>query len=160
MNQNQQIQTPEQAAKILRLIWGMMLLGQLAFFAVALVVSFNGEPATFESVKIFYIIAVVLGLMSVPMGSFIRMQIYKKHWVNNAVTPQGYFIGSLLSMAIIEGAALFSIVVLFLHGQIGPTLALPIALMGVFAMNYPNGKPMQPSNPDFINNQPPDLLKK
>ena len=32
--------------------------------------------------------------------------------------------------------------------------------MGVFAMNYPNGKPMQPSNPDFINNQPPDLLKK
>ncbi len=150
----------EKALKSIRILWGAMLMGQLIFLGVVLALSWSSEPAEFEEVKSLYMIAVVFALVSVPISSFIRMQMYKKNWVNNSVTPQGYVQGTLVSLAVIEAASFFSLVVVLIHSHIGPTLALPVALIGVFVMNYPNGKPMQPTNPDFINNQPPDLLKK
>jgi hypothetical protein len=159
MNKDLQNQTPEQVLKTLRFLWIAMLLGQLILLGVVIAMGWNGD-GDFESVKVLYMAAVVMGLTAVPMASFIRMQIYKKNWVGNQVAPQGYFQGTLVSLAVIEAASFFAMVVVLIHGHVGPTISLPIALIAVFGMNYPNGKPMQPANPDFINNQPPDLLKK
>ena len=152
--------TPQQTLKNMRIMWFAMLMGQVLFAAVVIGLSLTSEPESFESVKIIYMVAVVWGLMSVPISAFIRMQIYKKNWVENCVTPKGYASGMILSMAMIEGAALVSLVPILLHRTLGPTFALPVALIAVFAMNFPNGKAMEPANPEFMNNQPPDLLNK
>ena len=94
--------TPQQTLKNMRIMWFAMLMGQVLFAAVVIGLCLTSEPESFESVKIIYMVAVVWGLMSVPISAFIRMQIYKKNWVENCVTPKGYASGMILSMAMIE----------------------------------------------------------
>ena len=148
----QQQLSKEQALKNIRMIWAALLSGMLIFFFIVLFLNQANDPRPFEQVKSLYVIAVGFAMLSVMFGSFIRMQIYKKHWQNNCVTPRGYVSGQLLSLACIEGACLFALVVVFIQQDTGVTLALPAVLMAIFILNFPNGKPMEPAIPDFSNN--------
>lgn len=149
---------PKKAILSARIIWGAMLMSQLIFMGVVLSLTGTHEPMANEDVQLFYIIASMMAVGSIGAGLFVRMQIYKKHWENDCVTPAGYLSGTLIAMACIEGPSLFSMVVILLHGVIGINIVLPAILLGIFIVNFPNGRPMQSSVPDFAR-KPMDTSK-
>ena len=159
MNGNFENMTPAKALLQMRLIWGALLAGQLIFMVFVIVYCLNNDSPSLEADRILYGAATGVCLVIVLMASYIRMQIYKRHWVENAVTPQGYVSGQVVSLGMIEGANMLSLVIIFLGGKFDVTFSLPIALLAVFLTSFPNGKPMEPAMPDYLN-QPPNHLKK
>ena len=149
MNQERPPLEPEKTLLILRIIWGAMLMGQLILMAVVVLLNQSKEAVPFENIKSMYVVAVGFAMFSVMAGSFVRMQVYKKHWQKDRVMPQGYMVGQLVSLACIEGACFFALVVVLLHQTISATMVLPVVLLAVFVLNFPNGKPMKPALPDF-----------
>lgn len=150
MQQNFEDMTPAKALLNTRIIWGALLMGQLAFMAFVIFYCLQNSDAKLEEARLIYAIGTGVCLVIVIMSSFIRMQIYKQHWVENAVTPKGYVTGNIMSLGMIEGANMLSLVLIFLGGKLDATFALPVALLGVFAMSFPNGKAMEPAEPDYL----------
>ncbi|MBL4702229.1 hypothetical protein JYU15_01050 [bacterium AH-315-I18] len=149
MNQQQFALDPKKTLLNLRIIWSAMLIGQLVFTMVVWFLNQSKQAVPFENIKSMYVIAVGFAMLSVMTGSFVRMQFYKKNWQNDCVTPRGYMTGHIISLACIEMACFFSLVVVMLHQTISTTMVLPVVLLIVFVLNFPNGKPMEPALPDF-----------
>jgi hypothetical protein len=158
MRRNFENMSPQMALLQMRIVWAALLIGQLIFMGVVIIFCLKSDSPQFEPIEFLYVTCAVICLALVMASTFIRMQIYKRNWVENAVTPNGYIAGQIVALAMIEGANLMSLLVIMLNRKLDLTFVLPIVLLGVFLMSFPNGKPMQPARPDFLD-EPSDLSK-
>lgn len=150
MPQMPPLTSPGQALLQTRLIWLILILGQIAFGVVVLFL--NGQrntPANADLYPVLLYVSIGVFVSSVMMGYFLRNQIYKANWQEHAITPKGYFTGNLLLMAMLEGAAILPMATILITGNVLPTGAVALAALAVQAVNFPTGGPMQPSQPVF-----------
>ena len=81
---------------------------------------------------------------SVPVGYFIRGQIYKKNWEGDVVTPKGYMMGNIVLLAMCEAVSLCGLVATMIGHVVW--FAVPSLLaMAVQVVNFPLGGPMEPN---------------
>jgi hypothetical protein len=142
---------PDQALKTLRIIWVMVTFGVVVTGAVVAAITMNQPdpgPVTLGPVRVGSVaLMLLIGLMAI--GYFIRLQTYKAGWVQDRVKPASYVTGNIILFAMIEGAAIVSII---LGGFIGDRFAcFAIATAGLVGLllNFPNGGPMRASEPRF-----------
>ncbi len=86
-------------------------------------------------------------LILVPMAYFVRNQIYKRHWQSDAVAPQGYFLGNVIFLGLIDLPAVLSVMALFLGASLWPDLLPWVLVVLVVVLNWPGGQAMQPVEP-------------
>lgn len=132
----------------LRILWAALLGGQVMFMAILTVLVGIGEVTPHPDFPdIVFPIACVFALLAIVASHVVRMQIYKMNWVADAVTPRGYLTGALVHLAILEGASFFAIVIALAVGRLFPYLIPSFVLLAVQVLNFPHGRPMQPSAP-------------
>jgi F0F1-type ATP synthase membrane subunit c/vacuolar-type H+-ATPase subunit K len=150
MNEYQGPATPRQALLIARIIWAMLLLGQLVFAVVVLglALSRTEERAT-ELGALLLWVALGMLVLAVVAGYFIRNQTYKAHWREHSVAPQGYVTGNIILLAMLEATAFFSLIAVLATGVIFPMILPGAAALVVQLINFPTGKAMQPTEPIF-----------
>ena len=141
---------PPQALRQTRLIWLILIVGQIGFGVVVLFLnSQRSTPPNADLYPMLFYVSVGVLVTSVMMGYFLRNQIYKANWQEHAITPKGYFMGNLLLMAALEGAAILALASILITGNILPTGTVALAALAMQAVNFPTGGPMQPSRPVF-----------
>jgi hypothetical protein len=139
--------TPQPPLFITRIIWLGLLGGMLTYSGVILLLSADfGEPVP-EMAQTFPLIGAGMLVVGVPVGYFIRMQIYKKNWKEDAIAPGGYFTGNLVLWAIIEGATIASLTGCLVSQALWPCFIPAIVGMGLMVINFPTGRPLQPVKP-------------
>lgn len=138
----------KQVLRNARVLWTALLLGEIAFAAVvaALTTGMLGDApaADPDLAPIMTGVGLLMLVTVVPIAYFIRGQVYKRHWRDHAVAPQGYFTGNLLLWAACEGVTFFGLVVVLVTGSWSPLLMAVVA-MTVQIVNYPHGRPMLPA---------------
>lgn len=150
----QQSPTPEQTLAILRVLWGVLLVGQLLLIGVAaMVINSNSDSAIKPelTLKLFGLNAGLL-VVNVILGTFIRSQIYKRSWRGHVVSPLGYFTGNVVMLALLEMVIFFGILVSILSKSFMPSILPAVLAMMVYGVNYPHGGPMfGKADPDSLN---------
>lgn len=151
--------TPRHALRSLRIVWAFMLLGSLAFAGVvaflllADVYEPPGPPPAGEAVSVNLVMSAVctaLLIVGLAVAMFMRNQIYKRHWREHAVAPQGYIGGNIVVFALLDAVCMFALIVVLITGSPLPAGALFVIAAGLLLANYPDGRPMQPHPPTFI----------
>ncbi|MFN3168130.1 MAG: hypothetical protein ACE37H_13800 [Phycisphaeraceae bacterium] len=137
------------ALKRLRLRWGgaLILNAPLPFVALPITGSEWITQAPDDAATSAMVTAVVLGGAAVAGGLFARNQIYKANWQGEAVTPAGYLKANTLFFIAVSVGALALFVLSILNRYPAPTFAAAPILIGLLALNFPNGKPMRPAPP-------------
>lgn len=129
-----------------RMLWAGLLGGELAMSAivVGLVVSGRATPQAPQLAGILTGIAAFMALSLVPLGYFLRGQIYKRGWHDHAITRGAYTSGNLMLWALCEGIVMFGLMAMLITGA---WVALAVVAAAALAqiLNYPTGRPMQPA---------------
>ncbi|MFA9477699.1 hypothetical protein ACERK3_05255 [Phycisphaerales bacterium AB-hyl4] len=136
----------------LRIIWAALLLGQLTVGAVLLGVKLTAgdELAPAGGADwLFVLMAVAVLVVLAPTAYFARNQFYKAKWQGDAVAPSGYVNGNIVLLAMLEGAGVTALVMMFISDR--PLLPGLVAVVAILlqAVNFPTGEPMRPHPPEF-----------
>lgn len=91
--------------------------------------------------------AIVIAAAAVLVGLFTRNQIYKANWQGQAITPAGYRKANTIFFIAVTAGALGVFVLSLTTAYPAPTFAFALIFLGLLALNFPNGKPMQPAPP-------------
>lgn len=135
---------PARTLAVLRVLWTLLLVGQAILVSVAAIVMRSAsKPMLDEDTawQLFGATSIML-VVNVLLGSYLRNQIYKRHWQGHVVKPAGYFFGNIVMLAMLESVVMLGIVVSMLRLTFWPWL-LPggVALL-VYLVNFPHGGPM------------------
>lgn len=150
---------PREVLIFARILWAAMLMGQLIFLGVVSLIISQPQPPTSNPPdpavwRIVFIVSVAMLLVLIPIGYFVRAQVYKRAWRDDVVAPGGYLAGNLILWACCEGIGFFGLVNTLMSRSFWPALVPTAVALAVMAINYPHGKPMQPAVP-FPSMQPP-----
>ncbi|MBI1337040.1 MAG: hypothetical protein GC164_08770 [Phycisphaera sp.] len=139
-------QSPSAVQRTCWILWGAMLMGMGVFLAAAIYLNRQRtQPPNAQLAHTFFIVGIAVFFTVVPAGYFIRIQSYKKNWVHDVVTPQGYLTGNLVLWAACEGVAMMGLAFGIATGVLWPTALCSAAAIAVMVMNYPHGSPMYTS---------------
>jgi len=137
--------SPANALVGVRVIWGGLLLGPVALLVVVVAVGHGSERDLGDLAMFLFGLEVAFLVVAAVVGGFARKQIYKRHWQADAITPRGYVLGNILLLTLLEAASLFGLVLTMLHGRLIPMVLPAMIAMGLHAVNFPTGGPMQPA---------------
>ncbi len=129
----------------LRLIWLMLLVGQLVFLALAMAMARQHTVPAADPMVVrgILITAVALLVLGIPLGYFLRNQCYKRAWQGNRISPTGYMTGNILLLAMGEAVAILACLTILLGGPLGTGLAVLIPTWLIHAVNFPTGRAME-----------------
>ena len=140
--------TPEKALRVARLIWGVLLAGQVIFAVVAAVLiqsaAFPPNPAIGGPAALA---AAVLLVLAVPIALFLRGQTLKRGWVGETVRPGAYVTGNIIVWAAVDVVTFLGLFAGLLGGALWPYAVPAAAGLGLFVLLWPNGRAMQPTPP-------------
>ena len=136
--------TPQKALAASRIIWGALVMGLVFIGTVTLFTLKNNSRPADHLEYIFAGIVWSMLLIGVPIGLFIRGQIFKRHWVGSVVTPIGYQTGNIIAWAICEGISMNAVVFCQIVGRSWLVLSAGIAGLVMLLLLFPNGKAMFP----------------
>ncbi|MEX1017319.1 MAG: hypothetical protein WDZ31_11300 [Phycisphaeraceae bacterium] len=158
MNDARFNQSPGRTLASLRLLWAMLLLGQVAFgvIVLGLLVSESVAIGAEQLYGPLTLVAAAMLAVLTPAGYFIRNQCYKARWEGHAVAPAGYFKGNVILFALLESVAMMALVTMLVTGRLPVPGLIALVAMMVQAVNFPTGAPMQPHAPDFASESRPD----
>lgn len=136
----------------LRIIWAAMLASQVILLAVFMLVLKPGSAGVIDPqvINMLHIASLGFMILAVPAGHVLRSQQYKRNWQGHAVTPAGYVKGNILMLAMCEAVSMFALVVTYLGGALLPFIIPSAVAAATHVMNWPNGKPMLPREPDLF----------
>lgn len=140
--------TAEKALATSRILWAAMLASQ-AVILVLFVVMAGRQPDDPEAGTLLLGIAWGMLVVCVPLGYWLRGQIYKKNWEGNRIKPQGYMAGNVMLWAFCEGVGMFGSVSVLISGAVWPHVLPAVLAATIHIVNYPNGRAMQPEDPAF-----------
>jgi hypothetical protein len=129
-----------------RVMWFALLAGQLVWVMFVAMLISNGmvAPVKDEVAAKFLIVSWAMVIVAVPLGYFLRMQTYKRHWQADVIAPQGYLVGNLFLWALCEGCSVVTIGFALLEGTLWPSLVPSLVALSVQVFNYPDGRAMFP----------------
>jgi hypothetical protein len=131
--------TPQKAMQVAWTIWGVMLGGLITLLVVFVAI---GKPGEGEQIFDFFAPFVWIALaVAFGVGSFVRNQVFKRHWVGDVVEPTGFITGNVIAWAMIEAPTMVALMFLFIDG-IQPHIWAALVGIGLMAVQYPSGKPM------------------
>jgi len=140
------------AVRVLRMHWFGFLTAMLAIFFGGALAAVQQMVQVDVSVKKLLFNLMVLSLPGGSMiGFIIRMQTYKRGYVIDRVTPQAYvkanqiLYGIFLTITLIMGVTLAATL------AFSQCLLMLIVILVLHALNFPNGKPLQPAPPALLN---------
>lgn len=139
--------TIERALLTARLFWAALLGGQI-FLAFAVVKMWHAgvvPAAAPAAARIILLVPIVLFVTLVPLGLFLRNQIYKRSWQGPAIAPQGYLTGNLVLLALCETVVLSSLIASLLLHAFWPAIGPGLLAVAMQALNFPNGRAMEAS---------------
>ena len=142
---------PKRALLTARVIWAALLAGQVILLIVVTMMMGKVTGVGPAVINSLHFSSVGFLILAVPAAMFVRNQTYKKNWVGNRVTPQGYLRGNLILWAACEGASLLSLIVTLLAGALMPFVIPSAFSLAVLVVNFPNGAPMNPVEPELLN---------
>lgn len=148
-NTDATLHDPDQALKLLRIIWAAITFGLVAAGAVIAAVAMNQPdpgPVTLGPVRVGTLALCALVVL-MGIGYYTRLQVYKSGWETNRVTPAAYLKGNAILFVMLETVGIFAVV---LGGFVGDRFAcFAIATAALFALvlNFPNGGPLRPAEP-------------
>ncbi len=130
--------TPQKALAMARLIWGVMLVGLIVLLIVGFVLGTRNGEAGLGWVSPFVWIALAAAF---GVGTFVRNQMFKRHWVGDVVEPSGFITGNIIAWAMIETPTMLSIVLMMIDG-IQPHVWPALLGIALFVYTAPSGKPL------------------
>ena len=137
-------------AHVMRLTWAALLGGEcgVGYFLLFYSPAF-GQPRPELVGTVTVSLGLVLAVL-IPLGYFVRMQVYKRGWRAHRITPQAYVFANLLLWSLMMAVVLVSVIGAYLTGSRG--VALVPAVIGVLVqmVNYPNGDAMRSQPPEFV----------
>ena len=136
---------PSQALTQARAIWAALCMG-LIFTSVAL---YSTMPSTEPPSAILAewplsAIAWVLLLTVIPLGLFVRGQVFKRGWEGDAVTPAAYLKGNIIAWACCEGTAFVGLILGFMDHRAGSQFSAAVIAFATLVALWPNGRAMWP----------------
>lgn len=144
--------TADQALWVLRALWTLLLLAHV----VAALMLKRRVVADATAIQGVPYIGIGLGLTvaALTLGGFFRTQQYKAHWRGDAVTPTGYLWGNVPILVMLGFGALSTLMGLYIGHAARGWWSLDALALVLLAMNYPNGKAMQPTPPRLGQKEP------
>ncbi|QDU71932.1 hypothetical protein [Mucisphaera calidilacus] len=88
--------------------------------------------------------------LSAPVGALVRMQVFKRHWVGQAVTPMGFVRGTRVFLLVeLTGIVAAGGLMLFARPPVSVFWGYGLVALLVLAVGYPRGIPMNTRLPEF-----------
>lgn len=140
---------PRKTLRTLRLVWAALVIETLTA-AVLVAVLIRGQPPD-PSMSGLAQASLGAAFLAAGLGYFVRQQTYKKRWLGDRIEPRGYFQGNLILLALVDAAALFALVAVYLTRDYSLAGLAAIVSMLFLALNFPSGRPMEPSGPALAN---------
>lgn len=135
------------ALRVTRLIWVALIAGQIGFLTVIGVLFSTGFQLN-AGPDVVQLLAMLWAAMFIPQVAaafFLRTTTYAKNRTDDGlVAPASYQTGNLLFLAILEGAAMFALVITLLAGTFVPYVGIVFLPLAIQVLNYPNGRAMLP----------------
>ncbi|MEM9882895.1 MAG: hypothetical protein AAF800_08255 [Planctomycetota bacterium] len=133
----------------LRVIWAAVLMGLVTVMGVLVFLTLSEEPnADVEpSLPVVSLIAAGLLITTIPVGYFVRNQVYKANWRGDAVTPEGYLRGNIAFYALIEFPAVIAAISVLIEGAVWPHAVPWLVTVGLLLVNFPTGGPTRDASP-------------
>lgn len=141
--------TPTAAVTSLRIIWGALIVGQVFLAGIVGTLAKPDEPWDAEIGRWLLYLSAGLVLLLAPLGYFVRNQTYKAGWRGDVITPGAYVRGNVALFAMMEGAAMVAMISALFSGDLLPSLLIAAAALVVQLINFPTGKPLEPTPPVF-----------
>jgi hypothetical protein len=141
--------TPETALLTARVLWALLLVGQLAFLLTIFSVRARGAmPNVAPDGKRLVAYLAIGGLvLLLPLGYHLRNQAYKKEWRGDTITPRGYVTGNLILFVLCQMACTLALTWALVSGAFWPAALPAVVAAAVYAVNFPNGQAMLPAPP-------------
>ena len=138
--------SPKTALLNVRIVWGALLFGVIAFMFVVIFLLAGDQqpPLEPQTSTIMFIVSLVMLATTVPVGYFVRMQVYKRSWQGDVISPAGYTTGNIILLACCEGPAFFALILVLMNGSFWPAIIPAAIAMGIMVINFPNGRAMFP----------------
>ena len=145
---NLETPNPKQVLLTSRIIWGALFMGittAAAVFAWLIQTNrFQSGEGLRDLIPTLFYIGIGLTLLSIPLGLFIRGQIFKSGWVGDVVQPQKYLAGNIVAWGLCEGPCFFGLIVCLLANSFWPYAIPPAAAFLFLLLLWPNGRAMFP----------------
>jgi hypothetical protein len=139
-------QSPQTVGRLtsLRIIWGAMLMGQLMFLGVIFAVfhpAWTAPPASGNQPPDMLFYCSVGLLVMCVIGAFaIRAVVFNANRDEQGlIKPQGYVTGTIIYMAMLEGAAFFGLVNVILHKALWPHILVAGIAIALQLIAFPTG---------------------
>lgn len=145
MVQTQSMNDPKQALMTNRVIWAAMGLGMVMFAGIMIALAQSREPVAVpggEADPMLFYIACAMVVAAIPMGLFVRGQVFKRGWVGEVVTPGAYTTGNIIAWACCEAPAFVALITIMLDGRIVPNIFPALAAIVMHLLLWPNGRAM------------------
>jgi len=135
---------PSRTLAVLRVIWAILLVGQFLLVGIAAMVMRSANKVLLEEEQAWQLFGCnsAMLVLNILLGSYLRNQIYKRHWQANVVKPTGYFLGNVLMLAMLESVVMLAIVISMLRLNFWPWIGPGAVALLVYLVNFPHGGPM------------------
>ena len=127
-----------------RIIWAALLLGELGFLLVILLVVWRQRPGAAplrigdNALLLFYGACAMLCVCAVA-GFFVRAMIFQQARDEDGIRAGAYLSGTIVFLAMLEGAAFFGLVNLMLSRTAWPHILPPAIAMLIQLLSFPSG---------------------
>lgn len=126
---------PQRVLRLVRLLWLMLVLGQLLFLGVLMVVILPGRTSSPQPI-LFWINVGMLATI-VPATFLVRTMMFQKAEVEGGMPGSVYAVGSLIFWAGCEGVSMFGLLVVLLNNSLMPTIVIVAIALGLQAITFP-----------------------
>lgn len=82
-------------------------------------------------------------------GHVTRLQIYKRHWIGQHVSPTGYLVGNLMLYSFHKTTIAVAMICMLLGGSWWPALLPGLLALILLLATYPHGGPMVDTPPNL-----------
>ncbi len=140
------VDSPEEALRKTRVIWGALLAGQTAFTGITGFLIARGNMGLEPSETSWIMTYISFGFLVIvlPLGYFIRGFIFRRHGDGQPTPPGDYVRGTIVFLAMCEFVALFGLVTTLVHRSFFPPAMTTLLAMTVQVLHFPDGRPMRP----------------
>lgn len=139
MPQIEQKKSPAAQMASVRLIWLMLLLGQLGFAVITVFVVWPGKQfvPNPQLAHQFNILALIMLVVLVPAGFVIRHRTYGD--AQQGIPAGKYLTGNIIFFSLCEAVSFAGLIGMLLSGQVGESVVVPAIAIAIQILNYPNG---------------------
>ncbi|MEM6393155.1 MAG: hypothetical protein AAF797_10315 [Planctomycetota bacterium] len=142
--------TPQRAHRTLSRLWVGLLVWHSLLLGGALLWTGGGPVLDWPRVALGMLVASsVLVVPGFAVAGFFRMQSYKRYWEGAVVKPQGYLMGNLWVLGVLDVSATLSALAVLCSAD--PRFAIPgVVAMTLEGINRPRISPMLPHGAEGV----------